>query len=308
MATFNGVNVVKRYNRPGVLTKTLLEQYWANNGTYFDPANVSAVYILPDTYTGSATGGSPALYINRDLSAAGTSAYGLLHPSALEFVVAYFDVSNDGQVQPPSSYLPSAGVGLSSIYSAGQGHYAVVLQGNGLDFPAFSAVGSYFDIWLVDDFDAAESDAAHFKLYWNKFSVYSDRIISYTEPFQVTTKAKLAQKYIKLNSKVNLMINVDVYMANKDLSDDLKEIWREAVIDPNTVQIRIRRRNLHTTGMMSDVIGWTNTGVEVSSENTIMYLFDTSKPYMEKGDFVVDAQYELLGQTFFTDDFSVVVD
>ena len=78
MASFNNFSVVKRWNRPSVLMKTLLETFFTNNGTYFKPYSVSTVYILPDT---SLTNGSPDIYINRQVSDMGTQAYGLLNAS-----------------------------------------------------------------------------------------------------------------------------------------------------------------------------------------------------------------------------------
>jgi len=300
MATFNTTTVIKRYNRPSVLGNTLLEVFFANNGTYFDPSTVSAVYIIPDT---GSTNGSPDLYIDRTTSAYGTSAYGLLNANGLSSVVAYYDLSNSvipGYPDDVEAYIPGTDSGVSSIYKVSSGHYAVVADGE--FFPSFSATGSYFDVWLVNDFLGSG-----WKLYWNKFTVYNDRIISYTEPFQITSHSRCQNRYIQLGSKENIRIITEHFITNRTLGRDLKDIWRDSVID--NAEIRIRKRNPQTTGLITPIIpavsGYTSSGINVTSDDTIVYNFDTTD--LEKGDYVVQVKYVLLEQTFVSEEFSVVL-
>ena len=305
MATFNTYSVVKRYNRPSILLRTLLEQYFTNNGTYFNPQEVSAVYILPD---GGKTLGSPAIYINTSLSAQGTSAYGKLNASGLSAVVAKFDVSNGGAIQPPSAYSGTTTSGASAIYSAGTGHYAVVADG--VAFPSYSSLGisdgKWFDVWLVKDFSAVDASAG-WKLYWNKFETFNDRIITFTEPYQITSHSKLQNKYIQLSSIPTLRITTEQFVANKNMSQDLKTIWRDGCID--NAKIRIRKRNPETTGTISNIKPtdgtFTSSGVDVSSEDTILFTWDTSG--QSKGDYIVQVKYTLLEQTFVSEEFSLVL-
>lgn len=295
MATFGNYNVIRRYNRPNVTSKTLLELFFANNGTYFDPNDVSCVYVLPDT---GSTLGSPEIYINRQASDVGTPAYGLLNATGLSSVAAYLDVSNTTygtSADAPSAYSPE-GVAASAIYRTAEGHFDVVTDVNA--FPELSGTGNYFDIWMVKDFSGSE-----YRLYWNKFSLYDDRIVSFTEPFQITTRNKLIQKYITLGSKIDLRIDTEHFVANKDMSEDLKTIWRNCVID--NAYIQIRKRNPQTTGEMTTVVPWTQTGVNVTSEDTIMYLWDTAT--VSRGDYTVQVSYDLLQQTFYSEEFSVIL-
>ena len=318
MAQFNTYAVVKRYNRPSILTKTLLEMFFSNNGTYFQPYSVSEVYILPDTGT---TNGSPDIYINRAASDIGTSAYGLLNASSVSSVVATYNVSNSENIgnggdlswptdSPlnPSSYSGTNDVlygSPSSIFSGLAGEpYRYQVVGDSIAFPSFSSVQNYFDVWLVQDFSGVDASSG-WHLYWNKFSVYNDRIITFTEPFEVTTRSKLRQKYIPLSSIVDLAIETNVFLANNNLTVDEKNIWREAVIDANTVDIQITRRNPQTSGERTTIQGWVNTGVTVNSSNTILYKWNTSG--QEKGDYVVQVRYDLLGQTFYSEEFSLVL-
>ena len=305
MASFNTFTVVKRWNRPSVLLKTLLENYFTNNGSYFKPYSVSTVYILPDTTT---TNGSPSIYINRTVSDMGTPAYGLLNASSVSSVVATFGGSSTLVDMNPSSYSGAGTSSASGIYSgttsADPGHYQTVLEG--VSFANFSAVGKYFDVWLVKDFSSVDASSG-WQLYWNKFEVFSDRIVTFTEPFQVTTHNKLSQKYLQLSSIPTLRITTDVFLANRDMTRDQKDIWRQQVID--NAQIRIRRRNPRTSGLITDIIpsggGWESSGVGVTSENTITYNWNTSA--LETGDYIVQCKYILLEQTFISEEFSLVL-
>ena len=307
MATFNTYSVVKRYNRPSILLRTLLEQFFTNNGTYFNPQEVSSVCILPDT---GRTLGSPAIYIDYSQSALGTPAYGKLNASGVAATVAKFDVSNSntGTVSPPSSYSGTATPGASAIYSAGTGHYAVVADG--IAFPSYSSLGisdgKWFDVWLVKDFATVDASAG-WKLYWNKFETFNDRIITFTEPYQITSHSKLQNKYIQLSSIPTLRITTEQFVANKNMSQDLKTIWRDGSID--NAEIRIRKRNPETTGTISNIKpadgSFTSSGVDVSSEDTILYTWNTTGE--AKGDYIVQVKYTLLEQTFVSDEFSLVL-
>ena len=297
MATFNGYSVVKRYNRPSILLRTQLEMYFTNNGTYFDPNDISACYILPDTTT---TNGSPDVYINRTASDVGTSAYGKLNASGEALKVATF--SSISQV---SAYDPSATPSTaSSIYKVDQGKYSIIADGE--TFPEYSSLGlsdgKYFDAWLVRDFSATEASAGY-KLYWNKFTVYNDRVVTFTEPYQITSKSKLSQKYVELSSVVTLRVTTDTFVANRNMSRDLKEIFRDSVL--TGAEIRIRKRNPYTSGEMTSIQGWTSSAVDISSDDTILYTWDTAE--LEKGDYVVDVKYQVLEQTFYSDEFSLVL-
>lgn len=300
MAQFNNYTVIKRYNRPSILAKTLLEMFFANNGTYFNPFSVSEVYILPDN---TSTWGSPDIYINRDISAIGTSAYGMLGDHGVSSTVAVYNVSNSPTMLE-SDYDPttSAASGIFHPSSVSSGHFGVVADG--IVFSSFSGIGDYFDVWLVQDFSGFGASSG-WHLYWNKFSAYNDRIVTYTEPFEVNTRNKLRQKYITLSSIVDLAVETDVFLANHNLAEPDKNIWRDAVIDAGTVAINIERRNPQTTGRRTSIVEWETSSVQVNSSNTILYKWDTST--MQKGDYVVQVKYELLGQTFYSEEFSVVL-
>ena len=296
MATFNGYSVVKRYNRPSILLRTQLEMFFTNNGTYFDPDEISACYILPDT---SITNGSPDVYINRAASDIGTSAYGKLNASGEALKVATYTGSG-----VPSDYDPSAGLGASLIYRVDQGKYSIIADGT--FFPEYSSLGlsdgKYFDAWLVRDFSATEASAGY-KLYWNKFTVYNDRVVTFTEPYQITSKSKLSQKYVELSSIVTLRVTTDTFVANRNMSRDLKEIFRDSVL--TGAEIRIRKRNPYTSGEITTIQDWTSDSVDISSDDTILYTWNTSS--LEKGDYIVEVKYQVLEQTFYSDEFSLVL-
>lgn len=298
MATYNGITVNKRYNRPDILTPTMLEMFFTNNGTYFDPETVSAVYILPDT---GLTNGSPDIYINRTVSDIGTNQYGLIATSSLSSVVAYFDVSNTldtpGNAADPGEYPGS----FNTIFKNDNGQYCVLVDGT--NFPTFSSLGisdgNWFDIWLVEDF----ANSGKFKLYWNKFTTYNSRILTFTEPYQVSCKNKLQQKYIQLSSIETLRVTTEMFLDNKSMSRDAQNVFNELSIF-NT-QIRIRKRNPQTTGQITTVVNWTGTGVDVTSDNTILYSWNTSS--QERGDYTVQVRYNILEQLIYSEEFSLVL-
>ena len=305
MASFNTFTIVKRWNRPSLLMKTLLENYFTNNGSYFHPYSVSEVYILPDT---GATNGSPEIFINHQVSDLGTSAYGLLNASSVSSVLATFGGSSTLEDMNPASYSGAGTSSASGIYSGltvnDPGHYQVVLEGE--SFTNFSAVGKYFDVWLVKDFSSVDASSG-WQLYWNKFEAFSDRIVTFTEPYEVTTNNKLTNKYIQLSSIPTLRITTNVFLANRNMGRDTKDIWREQVID--NAEIRIRRRNPRTSGLITDILpiagGWESSGVGVTSENTITYTWNTTT--LETGDYIVQCKYTLLEQTFVSEEFSLVL-
>lgn len=305
MTKFNNYTVVKRYNRPSILGKTLLEMFFANNGTYFTPASISAVYILPNT---SRTNGSPDIYINRATSAIGTSAYGMLNATGLSSVLVQFDLSSskDGKIQPHTNYSPASALTIFSGYENTTGDFQVVAEGGLNEFSSFSAVGNYFDAWLVKDVSSVGSPPSDgWQIYWNLFSEYNDRIVTFPEKFQVTTKNQLVQRYLALGSIVNLAVKTDVFLANDNMPQDLKNIWRSSVISSDSVKIRITKRNAQTTGERTIIKEWTGDGINVTSANTIMYRWDTTP--RDKGDYTVQVKYTLLDQTFVSEEFSVVL-
>lgn len=297
MASFNGYSVVKRYNRPSILQRTQLEMYFTNNGTYFDPDDISACYILPDTGT---TNGSPDVYINRTASDVGTPAYGKLNATGLSAVVAtYTGIANVSDYTAPQDSL-----GASSIYKVDEGKYSIIADGS--FFPQYSSLGisdgKYFDAWLVRDFSATDASAGY-KLYWNQFTVFNDRVVTFTEPYQITTKSKLTQKYVELSSVVTLRVTTDTFVANRNMSRALKEIFRDSILTNG--EIRIRKRNPYTSGEISTVLDWTSEGVDISSDNTLLYTWNTAA--LEKGDYIVEVKYQVLEQTFYSDEFSLVL-
>jgi hypothetical protein len=295
MAQFNGFEVVKRYNRPSILLKTLLEMNFTNNGTYFNPYDISACYILPDT---TLTNGSPDIYINRDSSATGTDQYGKLNASGEALKVATYQ-----NILEVSAYDPTA-VTASGIFKQDDGRYAIVADGT--VFPEFSSLGlsdgNYFDAWLVKNFETTEASAGY-KLYWNKFTVYQDRVLTFVEPYQLTAKNKLQQKYLQLSSVETLRISTDIFVANKNMPRDIKNVFRNSTA--RNAQIRIRKRNPRTTGLITDIVDWTSVGVDVSSENTILYTWNTEA--LETGDYIVQVKYDLFEETVVSEEFSLVL-
>lgn len=84
---------------------------------------------------------------------------------------------------------------------------------------------------------------------------------------------------------------------------DIKNVFRNSTA--RNAQIRIRKRNPRTTGLITDIVDWTSVGVDVSSENTILYTWNTEA--LETGDYIVQVKYDLFEETVVSEEFSLVL-
>ena len=87
------------------------------------------------------------------------------------------------------------------------------------------------------------------------------------------------------------------------MTEDEKNVWRQSSL--TNAEIKISKRNPNTTGLITQVIPWTSIGVEVTSNNTILFNWDTRS--LSKGDYTVQVRYTLLEQTFVSEEFSLVL-
>ena len=301
MTTFNSSSVNARHNRPSTTGRTLLEFHYLKNGEYTDPYNVRSVNIFP-----VGTSGTGDEYL--DLSA-GSTLYGLV-PSSMEAsgktLMAFSGNANE------SAYEDA--VTTSSIFKKSTGKYAVVLKpglkwveltnGNHASPNTYnsSAVGKYFDIWTVQD-----QENGALVTFVHSFELFDDTIISLSEPLMVDTRQKLVQKYINKNSKVDLQITTDHTVTNRNVTEEIKNIFTDAVLNNAAIRI-IKYKDDRTTGLpFTEIQGWTSDGVTINSADTILYTWDTSASDVTTGTYEVQTSSTLLGQRVMSDKFTVVV-
>jgi hypothetical protein len=205
-------------------------------------------------------------------------------------------------------------VTTSSIFKKETGKYAVVLK-PGLTWVELtngshaspntydsSTVGKYFDIWTVQDQNGGAKVT-----YVHEFSLFDDTIISLSEPLMVDTRQKLVQKYINKNSKVDLQITTDHTVTNRNISEDIKNIFTESILNNAAIRI-IKYKDDRTTGApYSEIQAWTSTGVSINSADTILYNWDTADSDVTTGTYEVQTSSTLLGQNVMSDKFTVVV-
>jgi len=301
MTTFNSSSVNARHNRPSTTGRTLLEFHYLKNGVYADPYKVHSVNIFA-----LGTSGNADEFL--DLSA-GSTLYGLV-ASSMEASGKSMMVFSGNAAE--SAYVDA--VTASSIYKKETGKYGVVLK-PGLQWVQLttgshaspntydsSTVGRYFDIWTVQDQNGGGKVT-----YIHEFELFDDTIISLNEPLMVETRQKLSQKYINKNSKVDLQITTDHTVTNRNVSESIKNIFTDSVINNAAIRI-IKYKDDVSTGLpYTEIQAWTSTGVSITSGDTVLYSWDTSDSAVGVGTYEVQTSSVILGQNILSDKFTLVV-
>jgi len=286
----------------------LLEIIQVNNGTRYDPNSVSSVHIFPDK-----TKGDPAQFLNRD---SGSGRYGQVAVSAESSAVAIF--CNSGITDPDNSAFDVTGYGgttyeSSGIYTSGTGRFAIVLTPDAVgpsllngtsstEVNGASSVGSYFDIWTIK-----ETGGSNWKTVVHQFDLFDDNYISLTEPIVLETSNKLRQKYVNVASVVNLEIETEIAILNKGLSDEVKNIFQQSVIQDAEIKIRWLGNDETWSDFVSN--GGTNgfVAADVLSDDTLVYNWTAGGSNTNTGVYEVQVKYILLEETIYSDKFRLIV-
>ena len=319
----NNITVVPRNNRPTVLGKTALELYYIKGGVYADPYQVCSVILVPDTVTSSTyhktiTNGDPERYLDYESSSTryGNVASGVVSavdmrwrnvvsgtqehvsdPDATEFET----VNYEGDVSS-----------ASGIFKIGEGHFAVVLQPNGLYISSeyssetgfefansgtatqsASGVGKYYDIWVIVDNEGASP-----KAYINKVSLFNDTIMAMAEPLSFTSKNQLVQKYVNVGSNVKLKVKTEISLMDKNIPLDIRSIFSDSVIQSAEIKIRKYDEN---GGGWSQLQDWSDVDF-ITSSDTMLYGYTFSTV----GRYDVQVKYPLMDETIYSDKWNLV--
>ena len=202
----------------------------------------------------------------------------------------------------------------SGIFKLGTGHFAVVLQPNGLyvssqyDTPtgsefAFSgtaiqsasSVGKYYDIWVIVDNAGAKP-----KAYINKVDLHNDTIMAMAEPLSFTSKSHLLQKYVNVGSKISLKIKTDISLTDKNIPLDIRSIFNESVIQDAEIRIRMYDEEENAWIVVTPAT-WAAVDF-ITASDTILYsnLFNT------RGRYDVQVRYSLMDETIYSDKFNLI--
>lgn len=303
----NGVNLVDRNNRPGVLQKVALKAIFVNNGEYYDPYDISGVTIFnrlsnlsPNTVIDTTT---------NCISSSISSSLILMHFGA--------SANDAGAALSPISYTPATNNKcLSGIYRTGVGEYVCVLDGTqnisgvyGLNGSSVllqntaSAATDYLDVWTIKF--TANSD---YQTFINNFSLYRDTFFVVTEPLLLTANNRLINKHIKLDSIVDLQVTTDVNIGNRNLDQTMKNVFKDSAVVSAMFKIEKINDDTMTLPARVEVSGFSHTSslVDVTDGNTMVFLFDTTKlathPSVASfggivGTYCLTCKYNLLDQT-----------
>jgi hypothetical protein len=289
-----------------------LEIIQVNNGSRYNPSLVSSVHIFPDN-----SNGDFSVYLDKT---AGSSRYGQIAPSAEASALAIF--CNSGIADPnddafnPARYLGTAHES-SGIFTSSTGKFAVVLTPDAISPSALvvdgaggtsgllvngaSSASKFMDVWTVK-----ETESSRWKTVGHHFELFDDTFISLTEPIMLETSNKLRQKYVTAGSKVNLEIETDIAILNKNLTDEIKNIFGHSVIQDAQIKIRVLGNDGAWYDSTSDGgVGW--TAVDVLSDDTLVYNWTAGGTSNQTGVFQIQVKYTLLEETIYSDTFKLIV-
>jgi len=323
----NGVDLVDRHGRPSVGSAVALRALFINNGVLVDPFDVSSCTVFAKL-----SNASPSSVID--------STDGLLSTDSSSVVLMSFGISgnpnnsapHDG-IDPrvtskrlgwvsPSATTSGGGTNFSTdgyfqhnnasgIYRVGTGDYVAVLDGS-IDLSgvfenrggrkvvanAASAVLDYIDIWTVK-----LNAASDYQLFINSFSLDNDTFVVFTEPLIVTTKNNLVTKNIRNGEKVNLAVTTEITVQNRELPEETKNLLKDfSLVRPSVYIQKVNEDSTNQAARENVTNGFITTSVQTTSDNTILYSFDTATfttPTTGKpGTYIITVKYSYLDQTF----------
>lgn len=309
----NGYQVNDRFQRPTVLQRVGLRNYFINNGSYQDPYAISSVSVF-------------YLTDNSSPSSLLTSS-NLLDPTIcsavikMNFMNSAVEVSNS--VFNASTYVPAATA--SGIYKLATGDFVAILDGtvslsstyNGSPIVnSCSTVGEYIDVWTVKWLQNSD-----WQIFINRFNLSRDTLFTVTEPLLLSANTKLINKRIRLKSKVDLKVPVEITIGNRNLTDPIKNIFKTCVLTDVSMQI-VKLNEVDTPlNARVTVSSFANTSsvTQVTNDNVILLNFDTNSlftlPQVMDGSFgnvagtyTVQVKFTVLNQTFYSELMALVIE
>lgn len=308
----NDVPVVTRNERPSVLAKTALVMYFINDGQYQDPENISGVSIF-----NASEHYNPSSVVGTDGEIT-TSSLVLMHfsNSATDTSNTAFDPSNFAADHTGSGiYRISEGKFACVLMPAGTQPSGVFnLSGSQTISNRVSATGDYIDVWTVLRVTGSDLDT-----YINEFTLRDDRFFGVTEPLLIKVDTALANNQIVFGSKVDLKFTNEFTVENSNIDKDITNLFKYTLIE--NPQLKIDKvnddRNLASR---VEVSGYSDTSglMDTTGENTIIFNFDTEalKTHASlldgtlgplTGVYKARLKFNVLNQTFITDDLSFVI-
>jgi len=312
----NGQSINDRYNSPPVLSQVGLRVFFIQDGEMFDPYQISAVSLFKSS-------------TNYDPSSVLDQTNELISPNASSYILMNFansSVDTSNIAFNPSSYVRSTTA--SGIYRLNKGEYCVVLDGgvnlsgvlnlfgaNKVLANACSSTGEYIDIWTVRLFQNTDLETII-----NTVNLKRGNIFTITQPLMLKTSNRLYQNRITLGSKVDLKIETLVNVENRDISEAMKNVFRDSIVTSPQIEI-IKVNEEKNLPARVTVSSFTETSglVSISPENTLIFNWDTNQlsglPEVANGTFgslngvyYVRVKYNLINQTIVSPPMHLTVD
>ena len=299
MPLINTTEVVDRNNRPGANTRVMIRTFFINDGEYTDPYQISSVHVFQRSQNLS-----PSTVLN----SSGTVASGSTSSAAMVFGPSGTGILGSDTSFNPTNYSGAAGAttivpnpagtvqscsALSGVYKLANGEFACVLDGvlagtlSGVDqngtvmANTATAAREYIDIWTVKLVEGSD-----FKTFINYFELFDDSFISITEPLLLRTKSKLFNRQVVLGSKTDLKVGTEVTVENDKIDESVKNIFKDSVVTSATVVIKKLNED---SSLPARVTAVSSTDVDITSDNTIIYSFDTDSDLVNGNGVTLDS-------------------
>jgi hypothetical protein len=313
MVLINGTDVVDRHNRPSTAQMVLLRAFFVNDGAYQDPVDISGVTILNRNRNLS-----PSTILNSQV------LLDTVNLSSAD-ILMHFGVSSSAGWLNASDYSP--GAQASGIYKLGTGQFAVVLDGTrdssgwcDLDDANFevangaSSVADYNDVWTVKLLAGSP-----YKTVIQDFSLKDDTFFTTTQVLLLKPRNELTTKRIVYGSMIDLKVNTEINIENKDIDESVKNIFKDSIIASASMEVT-KLNDVPGLSSRFIVSSFANTSslLDVTSDNTIVLNFDTRNlaPIAAAnaetfgspiGAYEVRVQYTLLNQILKSPPFHVII-
>ena len=313
MTTLNSTKLIDRPNRPGVLQRVGLRAIFINNGVLTDPYEISSVTVFAKAHN---TSPSSILTDEQEVDSSVSASI------KMHFANTASLTSNAGFNE--NNYVPAVlGGAASGIYKLRTGDYVCVLDGSinlsgnlssivGYHSPinnTASAVQDYIDVWTVRHVEGSKATTVV-----NNFRLFDDNFVVITQPMLLEPKHKLVNKHVRLGEVIDLKVLSELTITNQDIDESIRNIFEQAVLTGGQFQIeKINEEDGMPGHVTVSAFDQTETSVEITSDDTLIFTWDTnvlktwsSDPVEQqkredigspRGTYSVQVKYTMVGET-----------
>mgnify|MGYP003629935221 CR=1 FL=1 len=282
MPLINTHEVIDRHNRPQVEQKVMLRTFFVNDGSYADPYAISSVHVFkrPQNQSPNTVLNDSGIVASSQTNQA-AMVFGVNGDGETSRDISFSEGNYTGEVAP---FLDGSEIrcsGVSGIYRLGRGEYACVLDGmaasslSGTDQNGDSIMNTasfstdYIDIWTVK-----MTGGSHWSTYINSFELFDDTFFTLTERLMLRTKNTLINKQVILGSITDLKVTTEVTVENRNLPEELRNIFKDSVIrNPNVTLVK---HNEDSDQAARVVIKKDDPGAFITANDTLVYSLDTT--------------------------------